>query len=105
ARSAAKIERARCGRQTAEHRRRATDRNQDVAGRARISKTVATGGHVHPDADRDLWNYLRTDFAWSNSSRRSRSDCVDSGALFGGDPAGERGWTRPDRARNDAFHI
>ncbi len=33
------------------------DRNQDVAGRARISKTVATGSHVHPDADRDLRDY------------------------------------------------
>ncbi len=71
----------------------------------RISKTVATGSHVHPYADRDLRNYRRTDFTRSNSSRRGRRDCVDSGALSGGDPASQRGWTRPDRARNDAFHI
>ena len=81
------------------------DRDQDVAGGARISKTVATGSHVHPDADRDLRDYRRIEFAGSNSSRRSRSDCVDPGALSGGDPTGQRGRTRPDRARNDAFHI
>ncbi len=73
--------------------------------RARISKTVATGSHVHPDADRDLRDNRRVDFTRSNSSRRGRSDCVDSCALSGGDPPSQRGWTRPDRARNDAFHI
>ena len=96
-----------CGVVLAEHGYRTAIFAKDVGQQTTSSVAAAVWFpyHVHPDAHSNLRDYRRTEFTRSNSSRRSRSDRINSGALSGGDPAGQRGRTRPDRAGNDAFHI